>query len=144
MNIDTLKERFLSSIDLWLEERVGDMLKGNPAMTIPSVYIKRGCHNIIKKYKGKISDGIDMAALFFADDDNNIDANTLFTDAMSLFKEMEGSPFDLGIIKGTMGKGKVSLTLPDNILTNLIFGNKKTLTFNEEDILELKTLLLTE
>lgn len=144
MNIGTLKERFLNSIDLWLEERVGDMLKGNPAMAIPSVYIKRGCHNIIKRYKKNIGDGMDIAALFFADDDNNIDANTLFTDGMNLLKQMEETSFDLGIMEGTMGKGKVSLTLPDNILTNLIFGNKKTLTFNEDDLLELKALLLTE
>ena len=41
MNIPTLKEKFLSSLDLWFNERVDEMVKDNPALTVPSVYIKR-------------------------------------------------------------------------------------------------------
>ena len=55
MNISTLKEKFLSSLDLWFNNRVNEMVKDNPALTVPAVYIKRGCHNIINKYEGKIS-----------------------------------------------------------------------------------------
>lgn len=144
MNIPALKDKFLDSLDLWLEERVDDMLKDNAAMAIPAVYIKRGCHNIINKYEGKISDGIDKAALFLADENGNIDANTLFNDAMELFKGMEEMPFDLGLIDGVIGKGKVAINLPDNILMSILFGNKKTITFNENDFLELKSLLLDQ
>lgn len=144
MNVPALKEKFLSSMDLWLEERVEDMLKDNPNMAIPAIYIKRGCHNIIHKYEGKIGDSIDNASLFFADEEGNIDANTLFADAMELFKSMEESSFDMGIVRGTIGKGKVAITLPDNILINIIFGSKKTITFCEEDFLQLKDLLLTD
>lgn len=139
-----LKDKFLDSLDLWLEERVDDMLKDNAAMAIPAVYIKRGCNNIINKYEGKISDGIDKAALFLADENGNIDANTLFKDAMELFKGMEEMPFDLGLIDGVIGKGKVAINLPDNILMSILFGNKKTITFNENDFLELKSLLLDQ
>lgn len=142
MNAETLKEKFLGSIDLWLEERIDDMLRENPALAVPSVYIKRGCHNIINKYKGKISKGIDNAALFFADEEGNINMDTLFADAMELFKSMEDSPFDMGMLKGSIGKGRIALTLPDNILMNIIFGSKKTLTFGGDDFLELKNLLV--
>ena len=38
MNIPALKDKFLDSLDLWLEERVDDMLKDNAAMAIPAVY----------------------------------------------------------------------------------------------------------
>lgn len=144
MNIPTLKGKFLDSLDLWLEERIDDMLRDNAAMAIPAVYIKRGCHNIINKYEGKISDGIDKAALFLADENGNIDANTLFKDAMELFKGMEEVSFDLGVIDGVIGKGRVAINLPDNILMSILFGNKKTLTFNENDFLELKSLLLDQ
>lgn len=143
MKVPELKDKFINSIDLWLEERIDDMLKDNPAMAIPAVYIKRGCHNITKRYKDHINDSIDKASLFFTDEEGNINADTLFTDAMTLFKEIEESPFDIGIMKGTIGKGKVSLTLPDNILFNILFGNKKTITFDEDDFLELKSLLIT-
>lgn len=142
MKVPELKDKFINSIELWLEDRIDDMLKDNPAMAIPAVYIKRGCHNITKRYKDNINDSIDKASLFFTDEEGNINADTLFADAMTLFKEIEESPFDIGIIKGTVGKGKVSLTLPDNIIFNILFGNKKTITFDENDFLELKTLLM--
>lgn len=144
MNIPTVKEKFLGSIDTWLKERIDDMVSDNPVLTLPSVYIKRGCHNILNKYKGKISEGIDNAALFFADEEGNINIDSLFKDAMELFGTMEKTSFDMGILKGFIGEGKVAITLPDNIFMNIIFGSKKTLTFGEEDFMELKTLLLTE
>lgn len=142
MNIPTLKDKILDSLDLWLEERIDDMIKDNTSLAIPSVYLKRGCHNIINKYEGKISEGIDNAALFLTDENGNIDAKTVFEDIMKIFSSMEETSFELGIIKGIVGKGKLSLTLPDNILTNIVFGSNKAITFNEDDFLELKDLLL--
>lgn len=142
MKVEALKEKFLGGIELWLESRVDEMLSSNPALAIPSVYMKRGCHNIIKKYKCKIEDYIDDAALFIADENEEINGDTLFTDAMELFRGMEEKPFDMGFLDGTIGKGKVSITLPDNVLVNIIFGNKKTITFDESDFLELKNLLI--
>lgn len=144
MNIPTLKDKILDSLDLWLEERIDDMIKDNTSLAIPSVYLKRGCHNIINKYEGKISEGIDNATLFIADENGNIDAKTIFEDIMKIFSSMEETSFDIGIIRGMVGKGKVSLTLPDNILTNIVFGSNKAITFNEDDFLELKDLLLEE
>lgn len=142
MKVPELKDKFINSIELWLEDRIDDMLKDNPAMAIPAVYIKRGCHNITKRYKDSINDSIDKASLFFTDEEGNINADTLFTDAMTLIKEIEESPFDIGIVKGTIGKGKVSITLPNNVFLNILFGNKKTITFDENDFLELKSLLM--
>lgn len=142
MNIPAFKDKILDSLDLWLEERIDDMIKDNTSLAIPSVYLKRGCHNIINKYEGKISEGIDNAALFLTDENGNIDAKTVFEDIMKIFSSMEETSFDLGIIKGIVGKGKLSLTLPDNILTNIVFGSNKAITFNEDDFLELKDLLL--
>lgn len=142
MNIPTFKEKVLSSLDTWLERRVDDMVSENPTLALPSTYIKRGCHNIIHKYEGKLSEGIDNASLFFADEEGNINTSTLFEDAMSLFESMEESTFDVGILRGSIGKGKIAITLPDNILMNVIFGNKKTLTFDKDDFLELKNLLV--
>lgn len=144
MNIPAFKDKILDSLDLWLEERIDDMIKDNTSLAIPSVYLKRGCHNIINKYEGKISEGIDNAALFLTDENGNIDAKTIFEDIMKIFSSMKETSFDIGIIKGMVGKGKVSLTLPDNILTNIVFGSNKAITFNEDDFLELKDLLLEE
>lgn len=142
MNIPSLKEKMLSSLDTWFKGRVDEMVGDNPTLAVSSVYIKRGCHNLLNKYEGKISQSIDNAALFLADENGDINTNTLFTDVMEIFKGLEDSTFDIGLIQGVVGKGRISITLPDNIFTNIIFGNKKTITFNENDFLELKALLV--
>lgn len=142
MNIPSLKEKMLSSLDTWFKGRVDEMVGDNPTLAVSSVYIKRGCHNLLNKYEGKISQSIDNAALFLADENGDINTNTLFTDVMEIFKGLEDSTFDIGLVQGVVGKGKISITLPDNIFTNIIFGNKKTITFNENDFLELKALLV--
>lgn len=142
MNIPALKEKILSSLDTWFKERVDEMVGDNPTLAVSSVYIKRGCHNILNKYEGKISQSIDNAALFLADENGDINTNTLFTDVMELFKGLEDNTFDIGLVQGVVGKGRISITLPDNLFTNIIFGNKKTITFNENDFLELKALLV--
>lgn len=142
MNIPSLKEKMLSSLDTWFKGRVDEMVGDNPTLAVSSVYIKRGCHNLLNKYEGKISQSIDNAALFLADENGDINTNTLFTDVMEIFKGLEDSTFDIGLVQGVVGKGRISITLPDNIFTNIIFGNKKTITFNENDFLELKALLV--
>lgn len=142
MNIPTLKEKMLSSLDTWFKGRVDEMVGDNPALAVSSVYIKRGCHNLLNKYEGKISQSIDNVALFLADENGDINTNTLFTDVMEIFKGLEDSTFDIGLVQGVVGKGRISITLPDNLFTNIIFGNKKTITFNENDFLELKALLV--
>ncbi len=142
MNIPALKEKILSSLDTWFKERVDEMVGDNPTLAVSSVYIKRGCHNLLNKYEGKISQSIDNAALFLADENGDINTNTLFADVMELFKGLEDNTFDIGLVQGVVGKGRISITLPDNLFTNIIFGNKKTITFNENDFLELKALLV--
>ena len=39
MNVTELKEKLLTSLDLWADARISDMVKENPALAIPSVYI---------------------------------------------------------------------------------------------------------
>ena len=113
-------------------------------MTIPSIYLKRGCRNIINKYENKISNGIDNVSLFLTDENGNIDTNTLFNDAMELFNTIDETDFEFGVVNGMVGKGKIVINIPDNIFTNIMFGSKKSITFNEDDFVELKSLLLEQ
>lgn len=144
MNITELKEKLLTSLDLWADARISDMVKENPALAIPSVYMKRASHNIIAKNKDSWGKSIDNATLFIADEDGNIDADTIFSDLMQMLANISNYEFDLGFIKGRIDGGTLAIDLPDNILTNIIFGSKKAITLNENDFLELKDLLLEE
>lgn len=95
MNVTELKEKLLTSLDLWADARISDMVKENPALAIPSVYMKRASHNIIAKHKDSWGKSIDNATLFIADEDGNIDANTIFEDMMQMLKSVEDYKYTL-------------------------------------------------
>ena len=142
MNVTELKEKLLESVDVWADARIDDMVKGNPILAIPSVYMKRAAHNIISKNKDKWDKSIDNATLFIADENGNIDADTIFTDAMQMLKVVENYHFDFGIIHGHIDNGTISIDLPDNPFIAILFGSKRSINFTEEDFLELKDLII--
>ena len=144
MNVTELKEKLLTSLDLWADARISEMVKENPSMAIPSVYMKRASHNIIAKNKDSWCKSIDNATLFIADENGNIDADTIFTDLMQMLESISNYEFDLGFIKGRIDGGTLSIDLPDNIITNILFGSKKSISFTKTDFDELKSLITAE
>ena len=144
MNVTELKEKLLTSLDLWADARISDMVKENPALAIPSVYMKRASHNIIAKNKDSLGKSIDNATLFIADENGNIDADTIFTDLIQMLESISNYEFDLGFVKGRIDCGTLSIDLPDNIITNILFGSKKSISFTKTDFDELKSLITAE
>lgn len=141
MNVTELKEKLLTSLDLWADARISDMVKENPALAIPSVYMKRASHNIIAKHKDSWGKSIDNATLFIADENGNIDADTIFTDLIQMLESISNYEFDLGFVKGRIDGGILTIDLPDNIITNILFGSKKSISFTKTDFDELKSLI---
>lgn len=144
MNVTELKEKLLTSLDLWADARISDMVKETPALAIPSVYMKRASHNIIAKHKDSWGKSIDNATLFIADENGNIDADTIFSDLMQMLENISNYEFDLGFIKGRIDGGVLSIDLPDNIITTILFGSKKSISFTKTDFEELKSLITAE
>ena len=144
MNVTELKEKLLTSLDLWADARISDMVKETPALAIPSVYMKRASHNIIAKNKDSLGKSIDNATLFIADENGNIDSDTIFTDLIQMLESISNYEFDLGFVKGRIDCGTLSIDLPDNIITNILFGSKKSISFTKTDFEELKSLITAE
>ena len=144
MNVTELKEKLLTSLDLWADARISDMVKENPALAIPSVYMKRASHNIIAKHNDSWGKSIDNATLFIADEDGNIDADTIFSDLMQMLENISNYEFDLGFIKGRIDGGALVIDLPDNIITTILFGSKKSISFTKNDFEELRSLIAAE
>ena len=144
MNVTELKEKLLTSLDLWADARISDMVKETPALAIPSVYMKRASHNIIAKHKDSLGKSIDNATLFIADENGNIDADTIFTDLMQMLESISNYEFDLGFVNGRIDGGILTIDLPDNIITNILFGSKKSISFTKTDFDELKSLITAE
>ena len=141
MNITELKKKLLDSADFWVEQRIDDLVERNPRMSVASVYLKRGARNWLSKERDTISKAMDGVSLFIADGDGNVNTDTLFEDLLSLFTGMEEMPYDYGMVSGTIGKGKIRIDIPDNILTNILFGNSDAVTITSDDIKELKELI---
>lgn len=141
MNITELKKKLLDSADFWVEQRIDDLVERNPRMSVASVYLKRGARNWLSKERDTISKAMDGVSLFIADGDGNVNTDTLFEDLLSLFTAMEEMPYDYGMVSGTIGKGKIRIDIPDNILTNILFGNSDAVTITSDDIKELKELI---
>jgi len=119
MKIEELKEKLLTSVDLWADARIDEMVKCNPMLAIPSVYMKRAAHNVITQKKDSWGKQLDNATLFLADENGEINADSIFEDLMEA----------------------ISIDLPENIVTAILLGSKRSLTFNAKDFEELKNLI---
>lgn len=138
-----LKNKTIDLLEVWIDGRIDDFVAQNPNLKIASVYMKRGAKNYLARERGKIENVIDNAALFICDEQGNIDADMLFKDMMTMFREMDETPFGKGLVQGTVGKGIIRLKLPDNPIFNLMFGNTGAIKITEADFLELKELFNT-
>ena len=103
--------------------------------------MKRAAHNIIAKNKETLSRNIDNVALFVADEEGNMNVETVFNDMVQIFKSLEPMPYNLGVVSGTVGNGTFTIDLPDNIVTSVLFGSKKSIQFTTDDFAELKKLI---
>lgn len=141
MNVSEIKERLLGSMSSWADSRIDEMAKGNAILAIPSVYMKKAAHNLVAHNREKWSEQIDKVGLFVADENGDVDAETLFDDIMSMMRSVEDKNLDLGMVHCRIDKGIVSIDLPDNMLTTFLFGSKKCINLTEADFKELKEMI---
>lgn len=144
MNITELKEKLPDAIMRWADERIEDIARHNAALAIPSVYMKRAVHNVMCMHKDKLDGVLDNAGLFLADEEGNINAKTVADDAVALLSALPESDFSIGAMCGTVGNGKLTVALPDNVVTNILFGSKKTLVFGPDDLLKLRDVIMND
>lgn len=136
-----LKSRVTNSLRQWANSRIDQFMRDNPMLAPAGKYLKRGISNLITREDERIGRGIDHLMLFIADPQGNYDMNMLFGDALDLFKSMPETSFDMGLLRGTVGKGTLRILLPDHPLVSLFMGNTGALQVTEEDFKELKEIL---
>lgn len=141
MNLQTLKERLPEAVERWADARIEDMARGDARLSIASVYMKRAVKNVTALYGKRMQEAVDGMALFVADGNGNVDADTLAHDAVELLKAMPRQEWDFSLLHGTIGEGRVEVELPDNALTTLLLGSKKTIAINADELTELKALI---
>ena len=87
---------------------------------------------------------VEHFVLRIIDENGNIDADTIFTDLMQMLESISNYEFDLGFVKGRINGGILTIDLPDNIITNILFGSKKSISFTKDDFEELRSLVTSE
>lgn len=141
MNIPTLKEFLITHLPQWVDERINNLVESNPAMVMVSAYLKRGAHNYLALNKERIGSAIEGSALFIANEQGEVNVDTLFDDFKAMFNALPLYPFDLGFVHGTIGKGEIRVSLPDNLFCTILFGNIQTISIKADDFLALKSFL---
>lgn len=140
-NAQEAKKQIIDAFETWALNIVDGFTNGNPKMTVAGVYIKNGIRNYRKKKEVEIGDMIDSTVLFIADEKGEVNIDALFRDLTQMVKDMDEQPFDLGFVKGSLGKGALKINVPDNWFMNMIFGSGNALVIKESDLSELKALM---
>lgn len=133
---------FADAVEDWALGIVDSMVHGNPKLIMPSVYIKNGLRNYRKLKEAEIKEMVDNLLLFVADDKGDVNVEKLMNDVMSVVKEMEPKTFDLGLVSGELGDGKLKLHIPNNWLMRMLFGDKGAIVIGEEDFQQLVKLMV--
>lgn len=144
ITIQELKDKSVKALQSWAEIRIDALATSHPNLAVASVYLKRGARNWLERESDRISEMIDDASLFICDKNGNIDADMLFSDLLSSFKNMDEVPFGKGFIQGTAGKGVIRFVIPNNPITGLLFGDTGAIRITETDLKELKMILTKE
>lgn len=141
MNMEELKGRLLEALPRWADSRIEELAKGNPSLAIASVYMKRAAHNLAAIHGDAIGRKLDVVSLLIADEKGNVDADTLLEDMLQMLQSLPRQEMSLGLVSGHIGDGTIDISLPDSILTTLLFGSKRTVSIGVDDIRELRKML---
>lgn len=139
--MDKLAADLTQSVRTWAESKIDELCVTRPRLKAASVYLKRGLNNWLDREESKVGEMVDTLALFAADKDGNIDADTLIEDAVNIFREMDMNYAEMGAFAVEYGKGAVTIHIPHNLFLDMIFGDLGQVKITADDLLELKALM---
>lgn len=142
MKLDEFRSRLAPAVERWAHGLIDGMAGGNARLAPVSAYLKRGVTNWIAHNADRFSEAADSVSLFVCDADGNIDADTVLDDLLAMFRAMGETRFSIGPVCGTAGNGCIRLELPDGILTSVLFGDTRAVTVTEDDLAQLRDILL--
>lgn len=136
-----LTEDIKNSVKVWGEKKIDELCIDRPRLKSASVYLKRGLNNWLDREGAQVDRMVSTLTLFAADKEGNINTDTLIDDAVNIFREMDVNYATIGAFGIEYGKGVITITIPHNVLLDMIFANLGKVTITAEDLLELKILL---
>ena len=132
-DIAVFKGNLKTAIQMWSNDLVDELLSS----PVRRRNVKRFIENWLDFQDERINKWLDNIVLIGLDKDGNINSDLIVDEASALFKEFDYHTTIWGC-KIDISNGKAVVSLPDNIATYLLFGNKSGFSFSEQDILKLK------
>lgn len=135
-DIAAFKGNIKTAVQMWTSDLVDDLF----ASPVRRRNIKRFIGNWLDFQDERINKMLDNVVLVGLDKDGNIDAGLIIDEAAALFKEFDYHTALWGC-EVDVSNGKAVVSLPDNMVSYLLFGSKSGFSFTEQDILKLKDYL---
>jgi hypothetical protein len=135
-DIAAFKGKLKTAVQMWSSDLVDELF----ASPVRRRNVKRFIGNWLDFQDERINKWLDNVVLVGLDKDGNINSDLIVEEAAALFKEFDYHTTLLGC-GIDISNGKAVVSLPDNIATYLLFGNKSGFSFTEQDILKLKDYL---
>lgn len=135
-DIADFKGNLKTAVQMWSSDLVDELF----VSPVRRRNVKRFISNWLDFQDERINKWLDNVVLVGLDKDGNINSDLIVEEAAALFKELDyhttlwGCNIDIS-------SGKTVVSLPDNMMTYLLFGNKSGFSFSEQDILKLKDYL---
>lgn len=135
-DIAAFKGNLKTAVQMWSSDLVDELC----ASPVRRRNVKRFIGNWLDFQDERINKWLDNVVLVGLDKDGNINSDLIVEEAAALFKEFDYHTTLWGCEIDVSG-GKVVVTLPDNMVSYLLFGNKSGFSFTEQDIVKLKDYL---
>lgn len=132
-DIAVFKGNLKTAIQMWSSDLVDEILSS----PVRRRNIKRYIENWLDFQDERINKLLDNVVLIGLDKDGNINSDLIVDEMAALFKEFDYHS-DIWGCNIDISNGKAVISLPDNMVSYLLFGNKGGFSFNEQDILKLK------
>lgn len=135
-DLTKFKGELKTALQEWGETKIDELFPGKAAA---KQFMKNGLHNILNRYDAQMNQRLEQFFVFVANDKGVIDSDVMVDTVAGIFKEINpAQQYNLGLVEMTVGDGKLCIHLPDNMFLNMLVGNKNTVTFTTDDILDFK------
>ena len=135
-DIAAFKGNLKTAVQMWSSDLVDELF----VSPVRRRNVKRFISNWLDFQDERINKWLDNVVLVGLDKDGNINSDLIVEEAAALFKEFDYHTTLWGC-NIEISNGKAVVSLPDNMMTYLLFGNKSGFSFSEQYILKLKDYL---
>ena len=139
-DINLLKGKAKTAARDWAFCMIDRLTEAHPRLIPIGPYLRRGVTNLISRYDVQMNNAIDKLSLFLCDETGTYDTDMIVDDLVEMFEKMPKADVEVLGALITYGKGEICINLPGGVFMETLLGDLSKISFNSEDIRELKKM----